>query len=64
MNLNGGYSFGGRKFEHALKHGPKNGLFIVTLGWFVESVKRNGMEAERCVVHSGYICRIGFVYLR
>ncbi|KAI4377507.1 hypothetical protein MLD38_015118 [Melastoma candidum] len=34
-------SFGGRKFEHALKHGSKNGLFIVTLGWFVESVKRN-----------------------
>eukprot|EP00268_Persea_americana_P044627 TRINITY_DN4510_c1_g1_i19.p1 TRINITY_DN4510_c1_g1~~TRINITY_DN4510_c1_g1_i19.p1 ORF type:complete len:137 (-),score=17.16 TRINITY_DN4510_c1_g1_i19:154-564(-) len=35
-------SFGGRKFEHALKHGPRNGLFIVTLGWFVDSVRRNG----------------------
>ncbi|KAI4379613.1 hypothetical protein MLD38_005889 [Melastoma candidum] len=34
-------SFGGRKFEHALKHGSTNGLFIVSLGWFVESVKRN-----------------------
>ncbi|KAI4380303.1 hypothetical protein MLD38_006508 [Melastoma candidum] len=33
--------FGGRKFEHALKYGSRNGLFIVTLGWFVESVKRN-----------------------
>lgn len=39
-------SFGGRKFEHALKHGPKNGLFIVTLGWFVESVKRNVRLSE------------------
>jgi len=36
------YSFGGRKFEHALKHGAKNGLFIVTLGWFVDSVRKNG----------------------
>ncbi|XP_077236394.1 uncharacterized protein LOC143877947 isoform X2 [Tasmannia lanceolata] len=34
-------SFGGRKFEHALKHGFKNGLFLVTLGWFVDSVRRN-----------------------
>lgn len=40
--LNIVYSFGGRKFEHALKHGPRNGLFIVTLGWFVDSVRRNG----------------------
>jgi len=40
--LNACYSFGGRKFEHALKHGSKNGLFVVTLGWFVDSVKRNG----------------------
>lgn len=39
-------SFGGRKFEHALKHGPKNGLFIVTLGWFVDSVKRNVRLSE------------------
>ncbi|KAI3805348.1 hypothetical protein L1987_27646 [Smallanthus sonchifolius] len=35
------YSSGGRKFEHALKHGATNGLFIVTLGWFVDSVRRN-----------------------
>ncbi|XP_073110060.1 uncharacterized protein [Elaeis guineensis] len=35
------YSFGGRKFEHALKYGSKNGLLIVTLGWFVDSVKKN-----------------------
>ncbi|KAM0823679.1 hypothetical protein ACQ4PT_070714 [Festuca glaucescens] len=34
-------SFAGRKFEHALKHGPKNGLFVVTLGWFVDCVRRN-----------------------
>ncbi|KAI5669535.1 hypothetical protein M9H77_19388 [Catharanthus roseus] len=34
-------SFHGRKFEHALKHGSKNGLFVVTLGWFVDSVRRN-----------------------
>ncbi|KAJ1382262.1 BRCT domain [Sesbania bispinosa] len=35
------YSFGGRKFEHALKHGAKVGLFVVTLGWFVDSVRKN-----------------------
>ncbi|WJX41641.1 hypothetical protein P8452_28965 [Trifolium repens] len=35
------YNFGGRKFEHALKHGAKNGLFVVTLGWFVDSVRKN-----------------------
>ncbi|KAK4435778.1 hypothetical protein Salat_0741300 [Sesamum alatum] len=34
-------SFHGRKFEHALKHGAANGLFLVTIGWFVDSVKRN-----------------------
>ncbi|CAA0838558.1 Unknown protein [Striga hermonthica] len=28
-------------FEHALKHGPTNGLFLVTIGWFVDSVRRN-----------------------
>lgn len=31
----------GRKYEHALKYGSRNGLFIVTLGWFVDSVRRN-----------------------
>lgn len=40
--LNECYNFGGRKFEHALKHGARNGLFIVTLGWFVDSVRKNG----------------------
>ncbi|WCJ29280.1 BRCT domain-containing DNA repair protein [Euphorbia peplus] len=39
-------SFGGRKFEHALKHGSKNGLFVVTLGWFVDSVRRNVRLSE------------------
>ncbi|KAL1089411.1 hypothetical protein V6Z11_D07G019700 [Gossypium hirsutum] len=33
-------------FEHALKHGSRNGLFIVTLGWFVDSVKRNVRLSE------------------
>ncbi|KAL6846208.1 hypothetical protein ACP4OV_023656 [Aristida adscensionis] len=35
------HSFAGRKFEHALKHGPRNGLFVVTLGWFVDCVRRS-----------------------
>lgn len=39
-------SFGGRKFEHALKHGAKNGLFIVTLGWFVDGVRKNVRLSE------------------
>lgn len=39
-------SFHGRKFEHALKHGSKNGLFVVTLGWFVDSVRRNVRLSE------------------
>ncbi|GMI92624.1 hypothetical protein like AT2G26270 [Hibiscus trionum] len=38
--------FSGRKFEHALKHGPRNGLFLVKLGWFVDSVKRNVRLSE------------------
>ncbi|XP_051151622.1 uncharacterized protein LOC127265711 isoform X2 [Andrographis paniculata] len=36
----------GRKFEHALKHGSKNGLFLVTIGWFVDSVRRNARLNE------------------
>ncbi|CAN0918358.1 DNA topoisomerase 2-binding protein 1 [Linum grandiflorum] len=39
-------SFRGRKFEHALKHGSKNGLFVVALGWFVDSVRRNVRLSE------------------
>ncbi|XP_028777368.1 uncharacterized protein LOC114734045 isoform X2 [Neltuma alba] len=39
-------SFGGRKFEHALKYGARNGLFIVTLGWFVDSVRKNVRLSE------------------
>lgn len=39
-------SFGGRKLDHALKHGSKNGLFVVTLGWFVDSVRRNVRLSE------------------
>ncbi|KAL8191572.1 hypothetical protein R6Q57_028303 [Mikania cordata] len=29
------------KSEHVSKHGAKDGIFIVTLGWFVDSVRRN-----------------------
>ncbi|KAK8941940.1 hypothetical protein KSP40_PGU008677 [Platanthera guangdongensis] len=36
----------GRKFEHALKHGQRNGLFVVTLGWFVDCVRRNVRLSE------------------
>ncbi|XP_072980616.1 uncharacterized protein [Typha angustifolia] len=39
-------SFGGRKYEHALKHGPRSGLLVVTLGWFVDSVRRNVRLSE------------------
>ncbi|CAI0448265.1 unnamed protein product [Linum tenue] len=39
-------SYGGRKFEHALKHGSRNGLFVVALGWFVDSVRRNVRLSE------------------
>ncbi|PSS01351.1 DNA topoisomerase 2-binding protein like [Actinidia chinensis var. chinensis] len=39
-------SYGGRKFEHALKHGLRNGLSVVTLGWFVDSVRRNVRLSE------------------
>ncbi|XP_074558986.1 uncharacterized protein LOC141814925 isoform X1 [Curcuma longa] len=39
-------SFTGRKFEHAMQHGSKNGLFVVTLGWFVDSVNRNTRLSE------------------
>ncbi|KAF5743146.1 putative topbp1 [Tripterygium wilfordii] len=38
--------FGGRKFEHALKYGSKKGLFVVTLGWFVDSVRKNVRLSE------------------
>lgn len=43
-------SSGGRKFEHALKHGATNGLLIVTLGWFVDSVRRNVRLSEALYV--------------
>ncbi|WOK96379.1 hypothetical protein Cni_G05086 [Canna indica] len=39
-------SLTGKKFEHAMHHGSRNGLFIVTLGWFVDSVKRNARLSE------------------
>ncbi|CAL5434688.1 unnamed protein product [Camellia sinensis] len=38
--------FCGRKLEHALKHGLRNGLFVVILGWFVDSVRRNVRLSE------------------
>ncbi|XVF48784.1 hypothetical protein PTKIN_Ptkin03bG0216500 [Pterospermum kingtungense] len=46
VSLNPSYSVSGHKFEHALKHGPRNGLFVVTLGWFVDSVKKNVRLSE------------------
>lgn len=39
-------SLNGHKFEHALKHGFRNGLFLVTLGWFVDSIRRNVRLSE------------------
>ncbi|XP_042037668.1 uncharacterized protein LOC121783608 [Salvia splendens] len=39
-------SFQGRKFEHAMQHGTTNGLLLVTIGWFVDSVKRNVRLSE------------------
>ncbi|XP_039071574.1 uncharacterized protein LOC120218745 [Hibiscus syriacus] len=39
-------SFSGRKFEHAVKHGSRNGLLLVKLGWFVDSVNRNVRLSE------------------
>ncbi|XP_027354890.1 uncharacterized protein LOC113864883 isoform X2 [Abrus precatorius] len=36
----------GRKFDHALKHGAKIGLSVVTLGWFVDSVRKNVRLSE------------------
>lgn len=50
----------GRKFEHAVKHGSRNGLLIVTLGWFVDSVKRNVRLSEslysvRCIGENGML---------
>ncbi|MBA0744873.1 hypothetical protein Gogos_007476 [Gossypium gossypioides] len=47
-NLNISHSVTGRKFDHAVKHGSRNGLFLVKLGWFVDSVKRNEEHAA-CV---------------
>ncbi|KAI3935998.1 hypothetical protein MKX01_021949 [Papaver californicum] len=34
------------QYEHALKHGLRNGLLVVTLGWFVDSVRRNARLNE------------------
>ncbi|KAB2079976.1 hypothetical protein ES319_A05G038900v1 [Gossypium barbadense] len=45
-NLNISRSVTGRKFDHAVKHGSRNGLFLVKLGWFVDSVKRNVRLSE------------------
>ncbi|GAV80702.1 PTCB-BRCT domain-containing protein [Cephalotus follicularis] len=39
-------SFSGRKFEHALQHGSRNGLFVVSLGWFVDSARKNVRLSE------------------
>ncbi|XP_022868539.1 uncharacterized protein LOC111388109 [Olea europaea var. sylvestris] len=39
-------SFHGHKFKHALRHGPTNGLLLVTIGWFVDSVRRKVRLSE------------------
>ncbi|CAI9762856.1 unnamed protein product [Fraxinus pennsylvanica] len=39
-------SFHGHKFEHALRHGPTNGLLLVTIGWFFDSVRRKVRLSE------------------
>ncbi|KAI4328582.1 hypothetical protein L6164_020922 [Bauhinia variegata] len=44
-HIHGIEGFGGRKFEYALKHGARHSLFVVTLGWFVDSVRKNGKLA-------------------
>lgn len=46
MYPSGGSEFTGRKFEHASKHGLKNGLLVVSLAWFVDSVRRNVRLSE------------------
>lgn len=33
--------FGGRKLEHAFKYGSRNGLSVVNLRWFVESLRKS-----------------------
>lgn len=45
--------FGGRKLEHAFKYGSRNGVFVVNLGWFVDSLRKNMRLSENpYVVHS------------
>ncbi|KAL2897510.1 Phosphoenolpyruvate carboxykinase [Bienertia sinuspersici] len=39
-------SLGGSKLKHALKHGLENGPFVVTLGWFIDSMKENVKLSE------------------
>lgn len=56
------HSLGGRKFEHAFKHGSRNGLFVVSLGWFVDSVRRNGKK-KLCVLTGYDIFRLSFVLM-
>ncbi|OAP02265.1 hypothetical protein AXX17_AT3G37440 [Arabidopsis thaliana] len=46
LTQEGVYNYDGRKFEHALKHGRRETLYIVTLGWFVDSVCRNVKLSE------------------
>ena len=37
-----------------MKHGARNGLFVVTLGWFVDSVRKEGeRERERYAYNTG-----------
>lgn len=44
------YSSHERKSDYASKHGAKDGLFIVTLVWFVDSVRKNGKKKNTLVI--------------
>lgn len=59
-NLNINHSVTGRKFDHAVKHGSRNGLFLVKLGWFVDSVKRNGKIRICFSYHTSLLCYVLF----
>ncbi|KAJ7527411.1 hypothetical protein O6H91_16G053200 [Diphasiastrum complanatum] len=52
-------NFSSPKYEHALKHGLRRGLYVVTLSWFLNSAKRNERldesrySAEHAFVNAG-----------
>ncbi|KAG6387922.1 hypothetical protein SASPL_153117 [Salvia splendens] len=69
VTLNDYYSFQGRKFEHAMQHGTTNGLLLVTIGWFVDSVKRNDLVdaifTTACILFElQWVITTGFISVR